>query len=75
MPAGRGNNHHVRQTTNRYIAKLQVLGLVTGRTRASVTALAVDIVTGEDDGKNLLREFVSVMGRPIVQLVDGKGTS
>jgi exosortase A len=63
-----------RQTTNRYIAKaLQVLGLVTGRTQASVTAVAVDIVTGENDAKRLLREFVSVMGQPIARMIDGNG--
>ena len=65
-----------RQTTNPYIAKaLQVLGLVTGRTRASVIAVAVDIVTGEDDAKRLLHEFVSVMRRPVAQMMDGNGTS
>jgi EpsI family protein len=65
-----------RQTANRYSAKaLQVLGLVTGRTGASVTAVAVDIVTGEDDAKRLLHEFVSVMARPIAKMMDGDGAS
>jgi exosortase A len=63
-----------RQTTNRYIAKvLQVLGLVTGRTRASVIAVAVDIETGEDEAKRLLHEFVFSMGQPIAQMMDGNG--
>jgi len=62
------------QTTNRYSAKaLQVLGLVTGRTHASVTAVAVDIVAGEDDAKRLLREFVSAMWQPVAPMMDGKG--
>ena len=65
-----------RQTTNRYSAKaLQVLGMLTGRTRASVTAVAVDIETGKDDAQRLLREFVSVMGRPIAKMMDGDGAS
>jgi exosortase A len=60
-----------RQTINRYIAKaLQVLGLVTGRTQASVTAVAVDIVTGEDGARRLLRDFVAVMGPSIAQMTD-----
>jgi exosortase A len=65
-----------RQTTNGYMAKaMQVLGLATGRTRASVTAVAVDIVTGEDNAERLLRDFVSVMGPPIAQMTDGNGAS
>ena len=63
-----------RQTTNRYSAKaLQVLGMLTGRTRASVTAVAVDIETGKDDAQRLLREFVSAMRRPIARVMDGNG--
>ena len=65
-----------KQTTNRYSAKaLQVLGQVTGRTRASVTAVAVDIVTGKDDAQRLLREFVSAMGQPTAKMMDGDGAS
>jgi exosortase A len=64
------------QTTNRYSAKaLQVLGMLTGRTRASVIAVAVDIETGKDDAQRLLREFVSVMGPPIAKMLDGDGAS
>lgn len=65
-----------RQTTNGYIAKaLQVLGLVTGRTRASVTAVGTDIMTGDDDAERLLREFVSGMAQPIARMTSGKGGS
>jgi EpsI family protein len=64
------------QTTNRYSAKaLQVLGMLTGRTRASVIAVAVDIETGKGDAQRLLRDFVSVMGRPIAKMLDGDGAS
>jgi exosortase A len=68
--------YHVggRQTTNRYMAKaLEVLGLVTGRHQAFVTAVAVDIVTGENDAKRLLHDFVSVMEQPIARMMDGNG--
>jgi len=65
-----------RQTINRYSAKaLQVLGMLTGRTGASVTAVAVDIETGKDDAQGLLREFVSVMGQPVAKMLDGDGAS
>jgi exosortase A len=65
-----------KQTTNRYIGKaFQVLGLLTGKTGASVTAVGVDIVKDQGDAAKLLREFVSVMGRPVAQFTDGKGIS
>jgi EpsI family protein len=70
--------YHVggRQTTNRYSAKaLQVLGMLTGRARASVTAVAVDIETRKDDAQRLLHEFVSAMERPIAKMIDGNGAS
>jgi len=64
------------QTANPYSAKaLQVLGMVTGRTRASVIAVAVDIVAGEDEAKRLLHDFVSVIGRPVANMTDGDGAS
>lgn len=65
--------YHVagQYTTNKYQAKaLKLLGLVTGKSQASVIAVAIDL--GDDTGhaRKVLGEFVSMMKAPLAKLAD-----
>lgn len=54
-------------TTSAYIAKgLQVLGVVTGNTQASVTAISVIIYNNIESSRNLLEEFMSTIQLPML---------
>jgi EpsI family protein len=62
-----------RTTTSRNISKvLQVLGQLTGNTRASVVAVVTE--TGEDVevARQRIDDFVSVMSQQLIQLADGR---
>jgi len=59
-------------TTNEYEAKvIQVLGMFTGNRQASVIALAADFGDDAGDVRKVLRGFLSAMGQPLAQLIDG----
>jgi EpsI family protein len=60
-----------RYTVNPYQAKaLQVLGLMTGKPQAFVTAVAVNIEDDVTDARKVLGEFVSIMETPLAELTE-----
>lgn len=55
-----------QNTANKYEAKLlQILGLVTGEQQAYVTAVAMDNNDDKEHARNVLREYVTIMEKPL----------
>ena len=61
-----------RYTTSAYVAKLlQVAGLLSGKTDASIIAVATDMHNDVRAARERLADFVVSMEEPLVRIADG----